>query len=427
MARLVLLIFCLGSLIYANGQNNYDNCGNAFQLCPDVSETLNNLNATSTVCPNCEDDFSFCFTGENTIWMTFTTNQFGGDVTLDFSNLQFQNNPNQGTSLQATVIAATLPCIASSYTVVSNCESNAANPFTLTALNLQPSTVYYVVVNGAMGNTTNAEAQFDVTLSGGGVVQSPEFFISTEDTVVCEGNEVVLEGNTLGCNDSSSFTWYLNGAFFAETAGGLFVAEGIMDGDQVYAEITCFDSSSCAQTLTSNTLTFTVLDFELDAGPDLVIEQGSTIALQATSDVPNVMWTPSTNMNDPTLINPLVNASETTTYFLMGDNGSCTKTDEMTLTVLNSLEIPNTITPNGDGVNDTWEIIGIEKFPNCDVRIYNRWGQEVFRATSYSKNKEWNGTSKSGNELPSSAYYYVIDLRSDDFPDPIKGNVSIIR
>jgi hypothetical protein len=68
-----------------NGQANYDNCANAFQLCPDVSETLNNLNATSTVCPNCEDDFSFCFTGENTIWMTFSTNQFGGDVIIDFS------------------------------------------------------------------------------------------------------------------------------------------------------------------------------------------------------------------------------------------------------------------------------------------------------------------------------------------------------
>jgi gliding motility-associated-like protein len=278
-----------------------------------------------------------------------------------------------------------------------------------------------------MGNATNAEAQFDVTLSGDGVAQSPEFFISTEDTVVCQGNEVVLEGNTLGCNDSSSFTWYLNDDFFVETAGGLFVAEGIMNGDQVYAEITCFDSSSCAQTLTSNTLTFMVLDFELDAGPDLFIEQGSTIALQATSDVLDVFWTPSNNMNDPTLINPLVNAVETTTFFLTGDNGFCTKTDEMTLTVLNSLEIPNTITPNGDGVNDTWEIIGIEKFPNCDVRIYNRWGQEVFSATSYSKNKEWNGTSKSGNELSSSAYYYVIDLRSEDFPDPIKGTVTIIR
>lgn len=428
MYRKIFSLFTFISFTISGvSQETYDNCSEALQLCPDETYTMNNLGATSTLCPNCEDDFTFCFSGENTVWMTFTTNDTGGDVAVDFSNLQFQNAAGQGSSLQAAIIEAPVPCVSSSYSLLSNCENNAATPFSLTANGLSPNTVYYVVVNGTMGTSSNAEAEFDVSLSGNAVEQNPAFSIGTASTTICTGNQAILNAYTTACNDSSTFKWYVNNVEVGETASPQYVTTDLEDGDEVTAEITCFTNSACPQTLTSNMLPFTVIDFELNAGPDLTIEQGESVILQGSSDVQDVIWTPSLNMSDPNNITPVVNPDQTTTYFLTGDNGTCTITDEVTVVVSNSLEIPNTFSPNGDGTNDTWEILGIEKYPNCNIQVYTRWGQLVFQSTGYSASKRWNGTSKNGKELAPSAYYYVINLRSEDFPDPIKGTVSIIK
>ena len=69
--------------------------------------------------------------------------------------------------------------------------------------------------------------------------------------------------------------------------------------------------------------------------------------------------------------------------------------------------IPGGISPNGDGTNDFWLPIGFENYPNATVKVFNRWGQEVFYATS--KMAPWDGTW-GGNELPTADYYYVIDM-----------------
>ena len=66
-------------------------------------------------------------------------------------------------------------------------------------------------------------------------------------------------------------------------------------------------------------------------------------------------------------------------------------------------------TPNGDGINDTWIIPGINNYPNNLVRVYNRWGHEVFVARKYQNN--WTGKyKKNSSKLPSGSYLYVIDL-----------------
>jgi gliding motility-associated-like protein/fimbrial isopeptide formation D2 family protein/uncharacterized repeat protein (TIGR01451 family) len=68
------------------------------------------------------------------------------------------------------------------------------------------------------------------------------------------------------------------------------------------------------------------------------------------------------------------------------------------------LEIPDVITPNGDGVNDVLVITGLENFPENELWIYNRWGHEVFKATNYDNN--WDGKYQNG-PLPEGTYFYV--------------------
>jgi gliding motility-associated-like protein len=95
------------------------------------------------------------------------------------------------------------------------------------------------------------------------------------------------------------------------------------------------------------------------------------------------------------------------------------------LTVLSTgqeIVIPNTFTPNGDGINDTWDIKFLNFYANSSVDIYNRWGEKVYSSIGYSI--PWDGTYK-GSALPAGVYYYIINLKSD--LKVLSGFVVIIR
>ena len=76
------------------------------------------------------------------------------------------------------------------------------------------------------------------------------------------------------------------------------------------------------------------------------------------------------------------------------------------------------LTPNSSGLESTWKIINIEKYPNARVRVYDKNGQEVFSKANYTN--DWRGTFKtSSKSLPAGPYYYMIDLANGE--DPLKG------
>jgi gliding motility-associated-like protein len=93
-----------------------------------------------------------------------------------------------------------------------------------------------------------------------------------------------------------------------------------------------------------------------------------------------------------------------------------------------NLVVPSAFTPDGDGDNDVWEIVGLDaKFPLNQVRVFNRWGELIFtsREGDYSSSP-WNGTY-GGKALPNGSYYYVIEKAVDGSIEPINGTVSILR
>ncbi|MEI8114072.1 MAG: Ig-like domain-containing protein, partial [Bacteroidia bacterium] len=77
----------------------------------------------------------------------------------------------------------------------------------------------------------------------------------------------------------------------------------------------------------------------------------------------------------------------------------------------NLLNIRNGITPNGDGDNDIWWIDGIEKFPDNEIMIFNRWGDKIIEFRNYDNNKvAWDGKNKLGNLVTDGTYYYMIKI-----------------
>ena len=91
--------------------------------------------------------------------------------------------------------------------------------------------------------------------------------------------------------------------------------------------------------------------------------------------------------------------------------------DVAIITVICDVIIPNVITPNGDGSNDFLEIEGILYVTNT-VRIFNRWGQEVYSANNYRN--QWNG-----GDLPDGTYYYEVTVARKD--EPYTGHLTILR
>ena len=84
------------------------------------------------------------------------------------------------------------------------------------------------------------------------------------------------------------------------------------------------------------------------------------------------------------------------------------------------------ISPNNDGWNDEWDILDIDRYPNADIQIFNRWGNLVFssKGSVYSSDK-WDGTNQQGNPLPVGTYYYTINL--NDGSELQSGPVTIVR
>jgi gliding motility-associated-like protein len=82
--------------------------------------------------------------------------------------------------------------------------------------------------------------------------------------------------------------------------------------------------------------------------------------------------------------------------------------------------IATAITPNGDGVNDSWILGGFEYYPDCKVNVFNRWGQTVFSSTGYTA--QWDGRFN-GQLLPVADYYFTIDYAPDQ--EIIMGTVTI--
>jgi gliding motility-associated-like protein len=90
--------------------------------------------------------------------------------------------------------------------------------------------------------------------------------------------------------------------------------------------------------------------------------------------------------------------------------------------VISKLFIPNAFSPNGDGLNDTWNIPAMILYPDAVVTIFNRYGEIIYETKNYIS-KPWNGSYR-GKQQSNGTYVYVIKFATDKYE---KGTVTIVR
>jgi len=77
---------------------------------------------------------------------------------------------------------------------------------------------------------------------------------------------------------------------------------------------------------------------------------------------------------------------------------------------------PELFTPNNDGDNDTYTIVGVEKYPENKFEVFNRWGNKVYEKKGYTN--DWDGVANvkfvlGNKELPAGVYYFIFNFSDD--------------
>jgi gliding motility-associated-like protein len=90
---------------------------------------------------------------------------------------------------------------------------------------------------------------------------------------------------------------------------------------------------------------------------------------------------------------------------------------------LSSLLLPNAFSPNGDGINDLWELPALKNYPDCVLEIFDRDGRKLFSSPGYKQ--PWDG-QYAGKPVPIGTYYYLIKLNNGS-QAPAGGSVTVIR
>jgi gliding motility-associated-like protein len=164
----------------------------------------------------------------------------------------------------------------------------------------------------------------------------------------------------------------------------------------------------------------------LSAGPTKYVLKGQTVTLEPTVSDPDVTyaWSPDIDISSTSVKNPVVTGNADQTYTLtVTDSRGCSATSSVKVIVSPPIVIPNAFTPNGDGVNDQWNIVGLSAYQQSTIDVFDRNGQKVFHSIGYGM--PWDGTY-SGKEVPYGVYYYIIDPKYNGL-HVLSGSVTVVR
>lgn len=233
------------------------------------------------------------------------------------------------------------------------------------------------------------------------------------DTTVCPGAEV-----TLFASGGTQYAW--------EPASGLSAPDSSVTRASPAADVqytvTASNTMGC-----QGTATLTVGHFALpyvNAGYDTGVDFGENVQLLGTG-IGSMVWSPAASLSCDSCIAPVATPQRTTVYTVeLTDVNGCRITDQVTVFVNGTLYVPNTFTPDGDGINDGFVALATE-VKDYQLRVFNRWGEEIFASARLED--PWDGTFH-GVRSPIDTYVWRIDLTElNGKKRTVFGHVNLVR
>lgn len=307
--------------------------------------------------------------------------------------------------------------------------TNAPNDSTVfyKSLNQIPANNQYAHFYGAF-NTPLAK-NYDVKMI---VYSGATCFSSVDHTITINANPLVTL-STIGtiCQEASPVQITENKNGFTGT--GVFTGTGISatglfdpakSGTGSFKINYLFTAQSgCTYAGSQQVTVYSTPTVTAPATVELLDGGQAILKATATGDSLTYLWTPSAGLSSATILDPVASPDNDTKYTLTVTSvHGCSASAQVEVTVLKAPVVPNTFTPNNDGVNDTWDIKYLDSYPGCTVEIYNRYGERLFYSVGYPI--PWDGKYK-GADLPVGVYYYIINPKNGR--NVISGSLTVLR
>ncbi len=403
--------------------------GNTYYTTQIVIDTL--FGATSS---GCDSVVTTTLTINNSVIMTRADSICFGDSILLGGGMQmiggiYQDVITNGAAngcdsiINTTLVIETLPVVQANASMDTLCVGDSIIVFaTGDAMNytwnngitdsssFAPSLggITYTVTGTAVNGCVDADSIYVEAFS------SPTMpTISSEATSYCE-NEVIESLN--GTAGMGIINWYADQALSSVIATGSSLDPNISLGANTYYATELV--GSCESTADSIVL-YLNPNPTVNAGTYITNATGN-IQLQATqTGAVAFNWEPSNAVSDPQILDPTVDIENPTQFVITATSDSgCVASDSIFIDV--EQMIANFLSPNNDGVNDTWEIIPSSTVAGCLIQIFDGLGNVVYETSDYVN--EWGGTNE-GKLMPEGVYYYVISCGADR----ISGSITLIR
>ncbi|SHN10595.1 gliding motility-associated C-terminal domain-containing protein [Mucilaginibacter sp. OK098] len=323
--------------------------------------------------------------------------------------------------------------------------ATGGSPITYTSSNMAVATIVQGKVHITGPGTTIITAS-DGTLTSPQTLTviagvTPSVTISPVTFDECSGIAVTYTATLVNGGPAPHYQWKVNG----QNSGPdnvEFISSNLNNNDKITCVLTSSVACTSSPTATSNEAIFT-LDPPVSTAVSITsslngpVCAGTEIVFKATPDTPDskpgYQWqvngnnagTNSSIFSSKTLADgDIVTCILTSTGKCLINPGTSSNAIIVKLSAISQcvIVIPNTFTPNGDGINDFWNITALHGYPNCSITVFTRYGSVIYKSTGYVN--AWDGTCN-GSALPVGTYYYILDVKNGK--KPLSGYVTILR
>ena len=301
-----------------------------------------------------------------------------------------------------TYVLPTLPVTAYNINYYSQSGGNTTD--LITNLNIStPGTYTYYVYASAIGNPNcNDEISFTFTVH-------PLLDITLQGGIICVDSQTgtVYSTYTIDSGLNPAFftvNWYLNGTLMGTGASYTASQAGVYDVE--FIKLTPDVGSNCNYNNTTVTITQSgpaIADFTVSSA----FENNTFITVNIIDGFGDYLYQleyPNGDLSELQSSNVFSNLA-TGEYFIniFDTLGDCSPTRLGPIYIIN---YPNYFTPNGDGINDNWNIWDLSQQSNAVISIFDRYGKFLKQISPAGSG--WDGTYN-GEKLPSTDYWFTVD------------------